>query len=292
MATAILEQLINGAMMGSIYVLMALGMVLIYGVMHVLNFAHGVLFMVGGYMAHLFFFNLTGSYPLAILCSMLALGLIGILLERTIFRALRDNLRMQIVASLGLILIIQNGVVQLWGPHALQMRPATVDQLVRIGPLSFTVQHFVIIGVVAAAVTALYLFLTRTRLGTAMRATSQHPEAAVVVGINPNRVYTITFAIACMLAGLGGSLLGPLFLIFPQMGDAPMLKALSAIIIGGMGSVPGAIVGGLGIGIVESLSTLAIPTDYRDTVVFGILILMLLVRPWGIFGVRVRGEHG
>ncbi len=205
--------------------------------------------------------------------------------------SLAGALRMQIVASLGLILIIQNGVMQIWGPHALQMRPATVEALVRVGPLSFTVQHFVIIGVVFVAVIALYLFLTRTRLGTAMRATSQHPEAAVVVGINPNRVFTLTFMIACALAGLGGSLLGPLFLIFPHMGDAPMLKALSAIIIGGMGSVPGAIVGGLGIGIVESLSTLAIPTDYRDTIVFGVLILMLLVRPWGIFGVRVRGEH-
>ncbi|RAH97300.1 branched-chain amino acid ABC transporter permease [Acuticoccus sediminis] len=291
MTTAIFEQFINGTMMGSIYVLMALGMVLIYGVMHVLNFAHGVLFMVGGYLAHLFFFNLTGSYPLAILGAMVSLALIGVLLERAVFRALRDNLRMQIVASLGLIMIIQNGVVQIWGPHALQMRPPPVEALVRIGQLSFTVQHFVIIGVVAVSVAALYLFLTRTRLGTAMRATSQHPEAAVVVGIDPNRVYTLTFMIASALAGLGGALLGPLFLIFPQMGDAPMLKALSAIIIGGMGSVPGAIVGGLGIGIVESLSTLVVPTDYRDTIVFGVLILMLLIRPWGIFGVRVRGEH-
>jgi len=290
MATAIFEQLINGAMMGSIYVLMALGMVLIFGVMQVLNFAHGVLFMIGGYFAHLFFFHVTGSYPLSVIFSMLSLALIGIVLERAIFRALRQNLPMQIVASLGLILIIQNGVVQLWGPAALQMRTSSVSSLVKIGQLSFTVQQFVIIAVVAAAVVTLYLFLMRTRLGTAMRATSQHPEAAVVVGINPNRVYSITFAIACALAGAGGALLGPLFLIFPQMGDGPMLKALSAIIIGGMGSVPGAIIGGLGIGIIESLSTLAIPTDYRDTVVFAILILMLLLRPWGLFGVRVRGE--
>jgi len=290
MATAIFEQLINGAMMGSIYVLMALGMVLIFGVMQVLNFAHGVLFMIGGYFADLFFFHVTGSYPLSVIFSMLSLALIGIVLERAIFRALRQNLPMQIVASLGLILIIQNGVVQLWGPAALQMRTSSVSSLVKIGQLSFTVQHFVIIAVVAAAVVTLYLFLMRTRLGTAMRATSQHPEAAVVVGINPNRVYSITFAIACALAGAGGALLGPLFLIFPQMGDGPMLKALSAIIIGGMGSVPGAIIGGLGIGIIESLSTLAIPTDYRDTVVFAILILMLLLRPWGLFGVRVRGE--
>jgi len=290
MATAIFEQLINGAMMGSIYVLMALGMVLIFGVMQVLNFAHGVLFMIGGYFADLFFFHVTGSYPLSVIFSMLSLALIGIVLERAIFRALRQNLPMQIVASLGLILIIQNGVVQLWGPAALQMRTSSVSSLVKIGQLSFTVQHFVIIAVVAAAVVMLYLFLMRTRLGTAMRATSQHPEAAVVVGINPNRVYSITFAIACALAGAGGALLGPLFLIFPQMGDGPMLKALSAIIIGGMGSVPGAIIGGLGIGIIESLSTLAIPTDYRDTVVFAILILMLLLRPWGLFGVRVRGE--
>jgi branched-chain amino acid transport system permease protein len=290
MATAFFEQLVNGSMMGSIYVLMALGMMLIYGVMHVLNFAHGVLFMLGGYLAHLFFVRLTGDYVLAVLLSMAALALVGLALERGVFRALRDNVRMQIVASLGLILVIQNGVIALWGPTALSMRPASVETLVRLGPLSFTLQHFVIIGAVTLSVAALYLFLVFTRLGTALRATSQNPEAARVVGVNPDAVYMLSFAIACALGGLGGALLGPLFLIFPQMGDAPLLKALAAIVIGGMGSIPGAIVGGLAIGIAEALSTLAIPTDYRDTVVFALLILMLLVRPWGLFGVRVRGE--
>ena len=103
-------------------------------------------------------------------------------------------------------------------------------------------------------------------------------------------VIIITFIIASALAALGGSLLGPLFLIFPQMGDLPLLKALTAIVLGGMGSVPGAVIGGLAIGVVESVSTLFIPTDFRDTVVFGLLILTLLIRPWGLFGVRVRGE--
>src|SRR5262249_22550197 len=132
----------NGSMMGSIYVLMALGMMLIYGVMHVLNFAHGVLFMLGGYLAHLFFVRLIGGYALAVLLSMAALALVGLALERGVFRALRDNVRMQIVASLGLILVIQNGVIALWGPNALSMRPVSVEALVRIGPLSFTLQHF------------------------------------------------------------------------------------------------------------------------------------------------------
>jgi branched-chain amino acid transport system permease protein len=277
-------------MIGAVYVLVALGMVLIFGVMQVLNLAHGVLFMLGGYLCHFAFFKLTGNYPAAIALSMLALAALGLSLERAVFRPLRDNIQMQIVASLGLILVFQNGVVALWGPHALQMRVPTVETIVRLGPLGFTLQHVVIIGAVAATVVMLYLFLTRSRLGTAMRATSQNADAARVVGIDTNRIFLITFMVAGALAALGGALLGPLFLIFPQMGDLPLLKALTAIVLGGMGSVPGAVIGGLAIGIVESVSTLFIPTDFRDIVVFALLILTLLIRPWGLFGVRVRGE--
>ncbi|MEO1226487.1 MAG: branched-chain amino acid ABC transporter permease [Pseudomonadota bacterium] len=290
MAQALLEQIINGTMMGSIYMLVALGMVLIYGVMHVLNFAHGVLFMVGGYVCHFFFTQVLDSYLLAILGSMAVLSIIGLALERGVFRRLRDNLRMQVIASLGLILVIQNGVIAIWGPNALQMRITTTNIRVPIGELSFTLQHFLIIGTVGVTVTAIWLFLTRTRIGTALRATSQNAEAAQVVGIDANRMYVASFLIGCALAALGGALLGPLFLIFPTMGDLPLLKGLAAIIIGGMGSIPGAIIGGLGIGIVEAVSTLYIPTDFRDTVVFAALIAVLLLRPQGLFGVRVRGE--
>jgi branched-chain amino acid transport system permease protein len=290
MLTALAEQIINGLMIGAIYVLVALGMVLIFGVMQVLNFAHGVLFMAGGYVCHFAFFKLTGNYPAAIALSMLTLGVIGIALESAVFRPLRDNIQMQIVASIGLILVIQNGVVALWGPNALQMKVAAAQSIIHLGPLSFTAQHFIIIGTVAVTVVLLQLFLTRSRFGTAIRATSQNPDAARVVGIDTNRIYLFTFAAASALAALGGALLGPLFLIFPQMGDLPLLKALTAIVLGGMGSVPGAVIGGLAIGVIESVSTLYIPTDFRDTVVFGLLILVLLVRPWGLFGVRVRGE--
>ena len=290
MLTALLEQIVNGTMIGCIYVLVALGMVLIFGVMQVLNFAHGVLFMAGGYVCHFAFFKITGSYPAAIALSMLALAALGLALERAVFRPLRDNIQMQIVASLGLILVIQNGVVALWGPNALQMRVPTAETIVRLGALSFTAQHLVIIGTVAVTVVLLQLFLTRTRLGTAIRATSQNAEAARVVGVDANRIFVLTFVISSALAALGGALLGPLFLIFPQMGDLPLLKALTAIVLGGMGSVPGAVIGGLAIGLIEAVSTLFIPTDFRDTVVFGLLILVLLVRPWGLFGVRVRGE--
>lgn len=290
MLTALAEQIVNGTMTGCIYVLVALGMVLVFGVMQVLNFAHGVLFMAGGYVCHFAFFKLTGSYPASIALSMLALAVLGLALERAVFRPLRDNIQMQIVASLGLILVMQNGVVALWGPNALQMRVPAADTIVRLGSLSFTAQHFVVIGTVAATVFLLQLFLTRSRLGTAIRATSQNADAARVVGVDANRIFVLTFVISSALAALGGALLGPLFLIFPQMGDAPLLKALTAIVLGGMGSVPGAVVGGLAIGIIEAVSTLFIPTDFRDTVVFGLLILTLLVRPWGLFGVRVRGE--
>jgi branched-chain amino acid transport system permease protein len=288
--TAVLEQTINGLMAGSVYVLVALGMVLIYGVMHVLNFAHGVLLTVGAYLCHFFFTRVTGSYLLAILLSLVALALLGIALERAVFRPLRGNLRNQVIASLGLILAIEHLVIALWGPNALQMRVPATEALVPIGQLRFPLQHLLVIGVTLAIVGALFVFLKRTKLGTAIRATSQDRQAAMVVGIPVERVDWMTFALGTALAALGGALIGPLFLVFPQMGDAPMVKGLAGILLGGMGSVPGAVLGGFIIGVTEALSTLFLPTDYRDSVAFSVMVLILLAWPRGLFGVRVRGD--
>jgi len=290
MAEGLLEQVVNGLMMGSIYVLIALGMVLIYGVMHVLNFAHGVLFALGAYLAFVFMHRLTGSYAAAVLLSMAALALIGIALEHAVFRPLRGNLRNQVIASLGLILAIENTIVWIWGPNALQLRIPATDAIVSLGELRFNLHLLVVVGVTLAVVLALFLFLKYTKLGTAIRATSQSTEAALVVGIPVERVHRLTCALSTALAALGGALLGPLFLVFPTMGDEPLVKGLAGIILGGMGSVPGAVLGALFIGVVEAVSTLYFPTDYRDSVAFMVIVLVLLLRPQGLFGVRVRGE--
>ena len=290
MLSAVLEQTINGLMAGSVYVLVALGMVLIYGVMHVLNFAHGVLLTVGAYVCYFFFVRVTGSYPLSILLSIAALAVLGIALERAVFRPLQGNLRNQVIASLGLILAFENLVVALWGPNALQMKVPATAALVPVGELRFPVQHLLVIGVTLIVVVILFLFLKTSKFGTAIRATSQDRTAAMVVGIPVERIDWITFGLGTALAALGGALIGPLFLVFPQMGDAPMVKGLAGILLGGMGSVPGAVIGGFIIGIAEAVSTIFLPTDYRDTVAFTVMVLILLVWPRGIFGVRVRGE--
>jgi branched-chain amino acid transport system permease protein len=135
------------------------------------------------------------------------------------------------------------------------------------------------------------LFLKHTRFGTAIRATSQNQEAALVVGIPVQRVQWSTFALGSALAALGGCLVGPLFLVFPQMGDVPLVKGLAGILLGGMGSVPGAVVGGLILGVTESVSTLFLPTDYRDSIAFMVMVGILLFRPQGLWGQRVRGEE-
>lgn len=290
MLEALAEQIINGLMMGSVYVLVALGMVLVYGVMHVVNFAHGVLFMMGGYVAHFFFARVTGSYVLATLLTMALLAVIGIAIERAIFRSLAGNLRNQVIASLGLILAIENLTIAIWGPNALQLKLPSTEMLVTIGPLRFPVHQLLIIAITAVMVVALSLFLKRSRFGTAIRATAQAREAALVVGIPVERVYWSTFAIGTALAALGGALIGPLFLIFPTMGDAPLVKGLAGILLGGMGSVPGAVIGGLSIGVLEAVSTLFLPTDYKDSIAFMAMVVILLLRPQGLFGVRVRGE--
>lgn len=290
MLAALFEQIVNGLVMGSIYVLVALGMVLIYGVMHVVNFAHGVLLMVGGYCAWYFFVNVTGSYVAATFASMIVVAALGVAIERSVFRPLAGNLRNQVIASLGLILGIENLVVAIVGPNAVQVRLPSTETIVSLGPLHFPVHQLLVIAITALLVIALALFLKHSRFGTAIRATSQSREAALVVGIPVERVYWSTFAIGTALAALGGALLGPLFLVFPTMGDAPLVKGLAGILLGGMGSVPGAVIGGLAIGVAEAVSTLFLPTDYKDSVAFMVMVAILLVRPQGLFGVRVRGE--
>lgn len=290
MVLALAEQALNGVMLGAIYVLVALGLMLVYGVLRVLNFAHGALLMLGGYVCQFVFAHVVANYPLAILGAVVCLLPVGWALERGVFAPLRDNLQNQVIASLGLVLVMQNLAIVLWGPTALQFRVAATEALVPIGALRFSVQQLLVIGVGLACVGALFAFLTLTKFGTAIRATAQDPRAALVVGIDVNRVHAITFAIGTTLAAIAGALLGPLFLVFPQMGDEPLLKGLAAVILGGLGSVWGAVIGGLAIGIIEAVSTLYVPTDYRDAVAFIVIAAVLLLRPQGLFGRATRYE--
>lgn len=287
---AFAEQAVNGLMMGSIYVFVALGMMLIYGVMHVLNFAHGALFMLGAYAAHTLFLRVWENYLFAVAGAVLVLIALGAALERGIFAPLRGNLRNQVIASLGLVLVIQNTVVAVFGPNALQFPVQATRATIAIGPLSFALQHLLIIAVGAACVAALFAFLRFTRLGTALRAVSQNPKGALVVGVDVGATHRLAFALSMALAAIGGALLGPLFLVFPQMGDLPLVKGLAGIVLGGMGSIPGAVIGGLAIGVIEATSTLVLPTDWRDVVVFCTIVAVLLLRPRGLFGVATREE--
>jgi len=221
---------------------------------------------------------------------MLCIVLLGAAIERLVFRPLRGNMRNQVVAALGLVLVIQNGIILLWGARGLEFRLPTSAILVPIAGTTYSLQQVIIVLLCGAVVAGMYVFLTYTRFGIAMRATSQSPEGALVVGIDVNRMYAVSFAIGSALAALGGALLGPVFLLYPQLGDQPFLKGLAAIILGGLGSVWGTVLGALFIGVVESLSTLVIPSDYRDVVTFAGIILVILIKPDGIFGTRVRGE--
>lgn len=277
-------------MMGSVYALFAVGMVLVFGVMQVLNFAHGAVFMAGAYICYAVFTWVADSYLVALLAAALGGAAVGLLLERLVFRRLRENLPMQIVASLGLVLMAQNGALLIFGPEAVPIAVPALRRTLQFGELGLTVQQIVILATTAVGMVGLQVFLTRSRLGTAMRAAAQDLQAARVVGIDPARVFALTFALASLMAALGGALLGPLFLVSPGMGDLPLLKGLTAIVLGGMGSVGGAVLGGLAIGVIEAESTLVAPTDYRDLIVFGLLILVLLLRPQGLFGVRLRGD--
>jgi len=288
MGSLIAEQVFNGVMMASVYALIATGLVLIFGVMRVFNFAHGEFVMVGAYVTT-FVFAATRNYFLAILAAMAALAVMGVIAERAVFRRLR-SLHGQVIAASGLLLFFQNLAVLLWGPHALRTPVPYRTMIVNVLGFTVSVQRLLVVGISLVIMLLLFLFLHKTRLGTAIRATAQSQDAAYVVGIDVDRVHVVVFAISAALAGLAGALIGPLFLTYPTMGSLPLLKGLAAVIVGGMDSIVGAILASLLIGITESISTMFISSGFKDAVAFFMLVVVLVVRPRGIFGSAVRGE--
>jgi len=289
-----LQQMINGIALGSIYALIALGYTMVYGILGLINFAHGDIYMVGafaGYFAMtLFKWGIVPSF----IFSMLVCALLGVGIERFAYKPLRNAPRIAVLTTaIGVSFLLENLGVIFWTPTPRafpQVIPLKIYQGIyeRFGVI-INNRQIVIVSISIALMILLQFIVNRTKIGMAMRAVSSDRETAWMMGVNIDHVISFTFAIGSMLAAAGGVLVGIYFnRIDPLMGVMPGIKAFVAAVLGGIGIIPGAMVGGFILGIAEILVSAFIASSYRDAIAFAILILILLVRPSGIFGTAAR----
>ena len=287
MLTVALQQGINGLVVGSLYVLVALGLTLIYGVLVQINFAHADIVTLGAFAAYFFTQALGGFYLASIGVALLVGAALGFLINAAVFAPLRarGNELLPLIATIGVSVMLENVMLAWFGPIPFAFETPYSNEVIRLGGMFFTVQNLLIILVSTAAIGLLYAFMKFTFLGKALRAVAQDRETAGLMGIDPNRLIMLTFVIASALAGMGGALLGPVLVLTPLI-----VKAFAIVIIGGFGNVEGTIIAGLIVGLIESYTTQFLGPGLIDIVVFALLLLMLAVRPTGLIAER-RDEN-
>ena len=297
----VLSQIVNGVIFGLIYALIALGLTVVFSIMRVVNFSHGEFYMLGGYtlyaltagVAALFSLPLVVPTIVALPLAMAVVAMFGMAVERGLLRPVYTA-RMErpeeyaIILTFGLSLFLQYGALTLVGPY--EMTPGSFWEGSKhiLGDLYLAGDRLFAAGTSALLIAATLYFVYRTWTGRALMATAQNRVGATVVGVNPIRMNVIAMVLAGLLAGAAGSLLAPVFLVYPDVGQIPVIKAFVIIVLGGMGSIPGAVVAALILGVVESLGSVYISVAYRDVFAFLVLIGVLLFRPHGLFGQKER----
>jgi branched-chain amino acid transport system permease protein len=288
MLTVTLQQGINGLVLGSLYVLVALGLTLIYGVLVQINFAHADFVTLGAFSAYFFTHALGGGYLPSIAIALLVGAALGFLVNAAVFAPLRErgNELLPLIATIGVSVMLENAMLAWFGPIPYAFDSPYSDHVIRFAGMFFTVQSLLIIAVSTATIGLLYAFMKFTFLGKALRAVAQDRETAGLMGINPDRLIMLTFVIAAALAGMGGAMLGPVLVLTPFAGASVIVKAFAIVIIGGFGNVEGTIIAGLIVGLIESFTTQWLGPGLIDIVVFALLLLMLAVRPTGLIAER------
>jgi branched-chain amino acid transport system permease protein len=284
----LLQILFWGLYAGCIYILLATGVNLIFGVMKTVNFAHGTLLMLGAYVTWSFFVA-TGINPYLLLGATIpVLLLFGVAIERLAFRPVLGSHKLnEIFLSIGLIYLFENGAALIWGSDYQSLRSPFESVVIDLGGFSLPLDYLIIILATAGMLAGLSVLLRRTRFGLALRATSQNRKAAQLSGINVERMDMLAFGIGAALAGAAGTLWAVSGQVFdPYMGSVPAVKAFAIVILGGLGSIPGAILGGLFYGVAESAATYTLGGAWKDAISFVVLIAVLVIRPTGLFGER------
>jgi branched-chain amino acid transport system permease protein len=284
----VIEQLLNGLVLGCIYASMASGLTLIWGTMKMLNFAHGEFYMVGGYVLY-FATTAFGVPPLGGLVLAVAIVFaLGVLLEKGIIDPLLNKPGWELsplVATVGASIAIQNGALKFFGERFKNL-PYFVDGTLDIFGVRMAYQRIIIFSVTAAVMLGFWLFIKKARFGLGLRAVAQDRDAATLMGINFKRVYTVNFGLSCGLAALAAALLAPIFSINPWMGHAALTKGFVAVVLGGLGSFEGAILAGMILGCVESIAVIVLSSEWKDVIAFAIFIFVLTVKPSGLFGTK------
>lgn len=279
------QYIFNGLVVGSSYALIAVGLTAIFGLMEIANFAHGQFYMLGAFFAYTLTRLLGLDFWTGLVGSVMGVMIVGVVLERTLFRILRGASLSSVLATIALSIFLENLALNVWGP-----RPQKIPTPFETGSIEFsgvftTPERLLMLAVTVVIVILLHVGLRHTQTGKAIRATFQQREAAALVGIDIDRLYTLTFAIGAGVAGLAGVLLGTIFVVQPAMGGIATLKAFIVVTLGGISSFAGGIAGGLLLGLAESFGAIISPA-YKDAVGFILVMLVLLYKPDGLFGKR------
>jgi branched-chain amino acid transport system permease protein len=287
METILAQTVVNGLMVGMIYMLMAIGFTMVFGIMRIVNFAHGEFYMVGAFMFAIFYGSYEVPFALSLLLAIVTTALVGLVMERLVFSRFRGNELNGMIASVGVALIMQNAALLIWGPSPRSV-PAVVSGVISFGGIVFPWSRVVVIIGALIAVGLLYVLIAHTQLGRAMRAVAQDAEIALAQGIRVEVIFPLAFVLGVALAALAGALMAPVLSVSPFVGLAPTLKAFVIVVIGGLGSVPGAVAGGLLIGLIESFAGTFMSAALAEILQFLVVIAVVLLRPQGLLGRKER----
>ena len=283
-----IQELISGLAMGSVYALVSFGFVLVYNAVGAVNFAHGELVMFGGYFGVIATSWLHLPLWVALLFSLVAMAGLGIVYNRVAYYPMRHRpAATVIIASIGMSILLRNSALALFGPDPLKLESFLGDRIFTVGGAVIGQHYVLIIAVTLGLFIGLSFLFGRTSIGRKLQATAQDQEAARLMGINVNRMITLTFVLSALLASVAGFLLGPVWFLDPDVGLMIILKAFIVIVIGGFGSLRGMMAGGLFLGLVEVLVASHLTSEYRDVISFLILIAVLVVLPRGFFGEKI-----
>ncbi len=285
--TEFLQQGINGLLLGGMYALMALGLTLMFGIMRIVNFAYGTLYMAGGFVTYFFTSSAGMSFFPALLCAIVAMAIVATVLEQAIFAPLRHSEERTILAGLGLLLLGRGVIIQLFGSETREL-PIPLQGRFNFGQIVVSQQRLLTFGIALAVIAAVWWVVSRTRSGSIARAVSDDEMRAELLGVDAKLVYTFVFALSTGLVVIAAALLSTSFGVVPTVDDLALVTSFSIVVLGGLGSIPGALVGGLAIGLVNTLGTQYLSQTYAPMYPYVLLLLVLLVRPQGLFGHRER----